>query len=60
MGNPTPTSVLMVGDNPQSDILGGINAGLDTCWFNHQNQLLPENIKPTYQVSTGWLEKILA
>lgn len=60
MGNPAPTSVLMVGDNPQSDILGGINAGLDTCWFNHQNQLLPENIKPTYQVSTlAELEKIL-
>ncbi|WP_318440575.1 pyrimidine 5'-nucleotidase [Photobacterium leiognathi] len=60
MGNPTPSRVLMVGDNPQSDILGGINAGFDTCWFNHQNQPQPENITPTYQVATLIeLEKIL-
>ncbi len=50
----------MVGDNPQSDILGGINAGFDTCWFNHQNQPQPVNITPTYQVATLIeLEKIL-
>ena len=26
--------VLMVGDSLTSDIQGGINAGLDTCWYN--------------------------
>ena len=26
--------VLMVGDSLTSDIQGGANAGLDTCWFN--------------------------
>ncbi len=28
------TKILVVGDSQSSDILGGINAGLDTCWFN--------------------------
>lgn len=52
MGNPPRDKVLMVGDNPDSDILGGINAGLDTCWFNQHNRTAPEGIKPHYQVSS--------
>lgn len=34
MGSPARERVLMVGDNPDSDILGGLNAGLQTCWIN--------------------------
>lgn len=26
--------ILVIGDSQSSDILGGINSGLDTCWFN--------------------------
>ncbi|MDE8691723.1 HAD-IA family hydrolase, partial [Faecalibacterium sp. DFI.5.82] len=26
--------VLMVGDSMSSDVQGGVNAGLDTCWYN--------------------------
>lgn len=26
--------VLVIGDSQSSDILGGINSGLDTCWYN--------------------------
>jgi 5'-nucleotidase len=52
MGNPPRENVLMVGDNLESDILGGINAGFDTCWVNINNQLLLEsNIKPHYEIS---------
>ena len=40
--------VLVVGDNLQSDIKGGINAGLDTCWVNFNNQENTTNIQPTY------------
>lgn len=29
--------ILVIGDSQSSDILGGINAGLDTCWFNADN-----------------------
>ncbi len=52
MGNPPREQVLMVGDNPHSDILGGINAGLDTCWFNPEGKPAPEGITPRYQVSS--------
>lgn len=50
IGEPPRERILMVGDNPDSDILGGINAGIDTCWFNADNKTLPEGITPDYQV----------
>ena len=28
------SKILIVGDSQSSDILGGINSGIDTCWFN--------------------------
>ncbi|MDD3429057.1 MAG: YjjG family noncanonical pyrimidine nucleotidase [Oscillospiraceae bacterium] len=42
--------VLVVGDSLNADILGGINAGLDTCWVNLTQQENNLNIKPTYVV----------
>lgn len=44
--------VLMVGDNPHSDILGGINAGMDTCWLNSDQKPLPKGITPTYTIAS--------
>lgn len=35
--------ILIVGDSQSSDILGGINAGIDTCWYN------PAGLKARYQ-----------
>lgn len=52
MGHPNRDRVMMVGDNPDSDILGGINAGLATCWLNADNRTLPPGVMPTWQVST--------
>lgn len=52
MGNPPPSQVLMVGDNPSSDILGGLNAGLHTCWFNRHQKEAPQDINPHYEVSS--------
>ncbi|MBR7888415.1 pyrimidine 5'-nucleotidase [Marinomonas sp. A79] len=57
MGNPEKHQVLMVGDTLESDVLGGNRIGLDTCWLNHHNKLLPENTltenkAPTFQVSS--------
>ena len=37
------TKLLIVGDSQSSDILGGINSGIDTCWYN------PKGEKPTYK-----------
>ena len=44
--------VLMVGDSLSSDIQGGSNAGLDTCWFNPGNLENKSGITPKYTVSS--------
>lgn len=44
------TKVLMVGDTLASDILGGNNAGIDTCWVNLHNAENNTQIKPTYEI----------
>lgn len=43
--------VLIVGDSLTSDIQGGINFGVDTCWFNPNQILNKTEIKPTYEIS---------
>ncbi len=48
---PAPERILMVGDNPHSDILGGLNAGWHTCWFNRDNSQLPEDIRPHHTIT---------
>ena len=40
----------MVGDNPHTDILGGMNFGFHTCWFNPNQKETPIGIQPTFQV----------
>ncbi|MCL4131632.1 UNVERIFIED_CONTAM: hypothetical protein GTU68_035869 [Idotea baltica] len=52
MGEVELSSILMVGDNPDSDVLGGMNAGIDTCWLNASLQACPDGVKPTYTVKT--------
>jgi putative hydrolase of the HAD superfamily len=60
MGHPERDAVLMVGDNPHSDIQGGINAGIHTCWYNVHGHDVPAGIAPHYQVSSHQeLQKIL-
>ena len=34
IGNPPKEEVLIIGDNLISDIKGGYDFGIDTCWFN--------------------------
>jgi len=55
MGQPNKQRVLMVGDNVHSDVLGGINAGVETCWLNWNGALKPADIDPHYQVA-DWTE----
>lgn len=50
MGNPAKNRVLMVGDNPHSDILGGLNFGIETCWLNATGASAVEGIEPHYHV----------
>jgi 2-haloacid dehalogenase len=43
--------VLIVGDSLSSDIQGGINAGIDTCWYNPSKAVNRTGIKPTYEIA---------
>ncbi len=44
------TKVLIVGDSLSSDIQGGINYGIDTCWFNPKKITNVSAIRPTYEI----------
>jgi len=45
-----PSSCLMIGDNPDSDILGAKNAGIDQVLFNPLN--IPCALSPTYTITS--------
>jgi len=47
---PAKERVLMIGDNLGSDILGGANYGLDTCWFNPAGVANGHGVEPTYEI----------
>lgn len=46
------SKVLMVGDSLSSDIQGGINFGIDTCWYNPNRNVNHTGIKPTYEIAS--------
>ncbi len=50
MGQPSKSEVIIVGDSLNSDIQGGINFGVDTCWFNPHGATNLTDHKPTYQI----------
>ena len=47
--------ILIIGDSLKSDIKGGNNAGIDSCWFNAEQMENNTGIVPTYEVR-GLLE----
>ncbi|KQC08418.1 MAG: hypothetical protein APR54_04630 [Candidatus Cloacimonas sp. SDB] len=47
---PYSDSAIIVGDNLSSDIAGGINSNIDTCWFNPQQINNATDIRPTYEI----------
>jgi 2-haloacid dehalogenase len=44
---PDKSRVLMIGDNINADIRGGLDYGLDSCWYNPENKPLENGIQPT-------------
>ncbi len=44
------SEMLMIGDSLTSDIKGGINYGIDTCWYNPKNKSNLTDVKPKYEI----------
>lgn len=44
------TKVLMIGDSLHSDIQGGINAGIATCWYRSGDSRNPKGIQAKYEI----------
>ncbi len=55
------SKALIIGDSLTSDIKGGNNAEIDTCWYNPKGKDADHNVKINYEISDlHELEKILA
>jgi len=47
---PKKEKVLIIGDSLSSDIRGGNNYGIDTCWINLKGKVAHEHNTPTYTI----------
>ena len=47
-----PKKAMIVGDSLTSDILGGINAGIATCWVNPKGKKARADICPDYEIES--------
>lgn len=55
-----PEKTMIVGDSLSSDILGGQNAGIATCWINPKHKQCTLETKPSYELeSITQLESLL-
>lgn len=50
MNNPQKKEVLIIGDGLTSDIRGGIDYGIDTCWFNPTQKSCDLDIEIQYEI----------
>jgi len=50
IGEVDKDEVLIVGDSLTSDIQGGVNAGIKTCWFNPKGVENTSALKPDYEI----------
>lgn len=58
IGTYDPEEVVIVGDSLTSDIQGGCNAGIQTCWFNPEGKEAPEGLRIDWQIRD--LSQVLA
>jgi 2-haloacid dehalogenase len=58
LGGPARASALMVGDSLTSDIQGGRNAGIATCWYNPHRRACDRDDLVDHEIAT--LEALLA
>lgn len=50
IGHPNKNKVIVIGDNLNSDIRGGQEFGLDTCWYNPQKKEKELDVDPTFEI----------
>ena len=43
--------MLIIGDSLTSDMQGGMNFGIDTCWYNPHGKYNETKVHPTYEIS---------
>lgn len=61
LGSPDRSTALMVGDSLTSDVAGGTNSGIDTCWYNRNGASRPDGTAVTHEIAElGELPAIVA
>lgn len=50
LGNPAKSEVLIIGDSLSSDMQGGVDYGIDTCWYNPTSEPSPNGLPITYEI----------
>ena len=51
MGNPAKSEVLIIGDGLSSDMRGGLDYGIDTCWVNLKGKTRPADMPMTHEIN---------
>jgi HAD superfamily hydrolase (TIGR01549 family) len=51
LGKPNKNKVLVVGDNLNSDIKGGLDFGYHTCWYNPNKKDNKTSLEPDYTIN---------
>ena len=60
LGITDKSEAIIIGDSLTSDILGGVNSGIDTCWFNPSHKPNSLSLPVTYEIDDiGKLNDIL-
>lgn len=52
-----PEECLMVGDSMSNDMGGALDAGMDVCYYNAGNKIIPEGISANYEIKS--IEELL-
>ncbi|MBQ5722083.1 MAG: HAD hydrolase-like protein, partial [Bacteroidaceae bacterium] len=47
-----PETTIMIGDNPETDIMGALAAGMDAIFFNPKRKETPVSASVTHEVHT--------
>ena len=57
IGDYAKNEILIVGDSLTSDMRGGVNAGIRTCWFNPTHKANAKNLPVDYEIDR--IERVL-